>query len=416
MRFFSLFLICYLIFVSQVSLALERAQAREIFLSVWEKVDQSFYDRTFGGVDWVAVKERYQKELSKIKTDSELRSLLNAMLDELGRSHFAVLGADSPNAPSSHRYLGVSLRFLDEKLVISEVKKESPAAKAGIKPGMEILEIETEPLTQVYQRYGFQPKLGKLFQARVAAEILDEMQNPDDGKITLKMAGGSGLFDFPPAPYLGEWGTFTSAGRYRMEFSAWRTSEKVQVIDFNLFVPQLMPRLLEAIATAQKDQLPGLIFDLRGNPGGLAIMASGLIGRLVDQELDLGDMNNPQGNFPFHAFPQPNAYLGPLAVLVDSFSASTSEIFAAALQEHGRARIFGRATTGAVLPSVIEQLPNGDQLQYAIGDFVTDLKKIRLEGKGVTPDTIIPLDPAALRAGRDPAMEAAVRWLLNQKS
>ena len=96
------------------------------------------------------------------------------------------------------------------------------------------------------------------------------------------------------------------------------------------------------------------------------------------------------------------------------FSASTSEICAAALQEHQRARIFGRTTTGAVLPSVIVNLPNGDLLQYAVGDYVTALKKIHLEGKGVTPDQVIPLKPSAFLAGTDPDLEAAILWLQKQ--
>ena len=137
-------------------------------------------------------------------------------------------------------------------------------------------------------------------------------------------------------------------------------------------------------------------------------MANGIIGRLVSEELDLGDMNNTAGNIPFHAFPQKGAYLGPIAVLVDSFSASTSEIFAAALQEHQRARIFGRSTTAAVLPSVIEKLPNGDNFQYAVGDFVTALKKVHLEGKGVLPDEVIPLNTTLLLEGKDPDLEALV--------
>ena len=188
----------------------------------------------------------------------------------------------------------------------------------------------------------------------------------------------------------------------------------IRVIAFDVFLPQLMVRINQAIAKAHSEKAAGLIIDLRGNPGGIGFMANGIIGRLVSEELDLGDMNNTAGNIPFHAFPQKGAYLGPIAVLVDSFSASTSEIFAAALQEHQRARIFGRSTTAAVLPSVIEKLPNGDNFQYAVGDFVTALKKVHLEGKGVLPDEVIPLNTTLLLEGKDPDLEAALSWLKTQ--
>ena len=64
---------------------------------------------------------------------------------------------------------------------------------------------------------------------------------------------------------------------------------------------------------------------------------------------------------------------------------------------------------------MIDKLPNGDRLQYAIGDFVTAVNKVHLEGKGVTPDDLIPLDPSAMREGRDPDLEAALRWIKTQK-
>ena len=57
-----------------------------------------------------------------------------------------------------------------------------------------------------------------------------------------------------------------------------------------------------------------------------------------------------------------------------------------------------------------KQLPNGDVLMYAIGDFTTSSGK-RLEGTGVTPDVVVPLAPKSLAAGRDDALEAVLRWV-----
>jgi carboxyl-terminal processing protease len=55
-------------------------------------------------------------------------------------------------------------------------------------------------------------------------------------------------------------------------------------------------------------------------------------------------------------------------------------------------------------------LPNGDLLYHAIADFTTAKGK-RLEDAGVTPDEVVPLRISALRAGRDEALEAALRWM-----
>jgi carboxyl-terminal processing protease len=140
-------------------------------------------------------------------------------------------------------------------------------------------------------------------------------------------------------------------------------------------------------------------------------MAMGMAGHLIsDQNKKLGTMRTRQSSLDFVVNPQAQRYAGKIAVLIDDLSASTSEIFAGGLQDLGRARIFGRRSPGAALPSVIEQLPNGDRFQYAIADYVSAGGKV-LEGNGVTPDVPIALELKALRGGQDPDVAAATRWI-----
>jgi carboxyl-terminal processing protease len=103
-------------------------------------------------------------------------------------------------------------------------------------------------------------------------------------------------------------------------------------------------------------------------------------------------------------------FAGPLAIVVDGLSASTSEMFSAALQALGRARIFGERTAGQALPAMATRLPNGDVLMHVVADFVA-ADGSQIEGKGVIPDELIPLTPADLSSGRDAPLEAAVRWI-----
>ena len=87
----------------------------------------------------------------------------------------------------------------------------------------------------------------------------------------------------------------------------------------------------------------------------------------------------------FAIFPRAEPFRGPLAVLVDGSSASTSEILAGGLKDIHRARIFGTRTAGAALPSVVSRLPNGDGFQYAIANYISQGGE-PLEGIGVIPD------------------------------
>ena len=117
---------------------------------------------------------------------------------------------------------------------------------------------------------------------------------------------------------------------------------------------------------------------------------------------------------PFVINPRTPHYGGPVAVLVDGMSMSTSEIFARGIQDLHRGRVFGQATPGAALPSIVVTLPNGDRFQYAVADYVS-LGGARLEGVGVTPDEYVSLDRASLLSGHDASLEAALRWIAQQK-
>lgn len=410
-----------ILLLSQLSIQAQEyspALAQKTFLYVWNKVNVSFYEETFNGVDWNEMKSIYEVRVKKAKSNKELRAILNEMLDELKLSHFGVSKKPSKRNKDDHpaaSYLGLDLRIINQEVIVFDVEKNSPASLAGIKPGMILTSFEGKPMSTFIDDLELNSKSTRISRLYKTQSLLEKLATPPDGKTTLKTAHSKKIFDFKPGVYQGERATIGySSTPFFFENRLIGKDKTVRLVAFNIFIPQLMPRLNKAIAQAQKEQASGLIIDLRGNLGGFGVMATGIIGRLIEKELDLGDMNNPSGNVPFHAFPQKGAYLGPIAVLVDSFSASTSEIFAAALQEHQRARIFGRPTIGAVLPSVMDKLPNGDIFQYAIGDFVTALNKTHLEGKGVTPDETISLDPALLRTGTDPDLRAALNWLKKQ--
>ena len=107
-------------------------------------------------------------------------------------------------------------------------------------------------------------------------------------------------------------------------------------------------------------------------------------------------------------------FAGPVAILIDHGSASTSEILAAGLQEAGRARVFGETSAGAALPSSFRVLPTGDLFQYAVGDMKTPGGKL-LEGHGVEPDEVVHNTRADLAAGRDRVQDAARAWIRRER-
>ena len=186
---------------------------------------------------------------------------------------------------------------------------------------------------------------------------------------------------------------------------------KIGYVGFNMFLdpPRLMNLFGEAVQSCMK--CDGFIIDLRGNPGGLGAMAMGMAGWFIDKpDQRLGTMYMRDTTLKFIVNPRAATFSGPLAILVDGTSASTSEILAEGLKDLGRARVFGTPTAAAALPSQLEKLPNGDGFQYAIANYISEGGK-PLEGLGVTPDVDTPLARQALLEGKDPALDAAIAWI-----
>jgi carboxyl-terminal processing protease len=121
----------------------------------------------------------------------------------------------------------------------------------------------------------------------------------------------------------------------------------------------------------------------------------------------LGTMKMRSSEVKFAIFPQSNPYTGPVVILLDGLSASTSEVFSSGMQELGRAVIIGERSLGACLPSVFQKLPTGALFQFAIADFKTP-KGVLIEGRGVIPDLEIKWNRLSLLAGNDAQLDAAI--------
>jgi len=190
----------------------------------------------------------------------------------------------------------------------------------------------------------------------------------------------------------------------------------VGVIRMTAWFPAVVPAIAQAVD--QMRDADAIIFDIRGNPGGVGALVMGIGGHFVNEAVSLGTMQTRDATLRFVVNPQRVApdgrrvdpYGGPLVILVDALTASTSEIFAGGLQALGRATIVGETTAGQALPALVVALPNGDRLMHAIADF-TGPGGSRLEGTGVRPDVSVALDRSALIRDTDPALEQAFRWI-----
>lgn len=392
------------------------AQRKETFETVWKTVDEAYFDATFGGVDWKAVGEKYRAQLASAPDKQALRVLLQSMIGELRKTHFSILPREmsvfTPQERSRVGTVGIGSAYVDGPIAVDVVEDGSPACSAGIHAGDEILaieDIEIAPLLARLEQVGVAPARRGLYLEQLVDGRLRGAVGTTVTLVVRPPGGTERVVELARADHPGEWsepmGDFPSMP---IAVQTARSPDGIGYVHFNVFARKAMKEIRALLHSVPRDG--GLVIDLRGNGGGLTVMAPGIAGWLTDREFSLGTMHLRQGHLDFTVTPQRNAFLGPVAVLIDSGSASTSEIMAAGLQEAGRARIFGETSAGAALPSLFKALPTSDLLQYAIADVQTP-RGVLIEGRGVIPDEVVVTSLADLAAGRDPVRAAAERWV-----
>jgi carboxyl-terminal processing protease len=396
----------------------ERQLNIDSFEYVWKTVQDKHWDPKLNGLDWKAVHDELLPRIQNAGDGEQARTAMNEMLGRLKQTHFEVFpsslydemhgGGKGEGSP------GLDVRAIGGRALVTRVMAASPGERAGVKPGWEILRIEGEPvergMKEIARRFQGSTEAG-MMQAQAILRRLDGEIGKTVAVEFLDGHGAKQTLELDRREPPGAVARFGNLPPLHVEIEAGKAAPRVGYLRFNLFLdPEtLIAKTRQAVEDCRG--CDGFVIDLRGNPGGLGGLAMGLAGWFQDRSgLRLGEMFTRTSNLQFVIFPRPEPFRGPLGVLVDDCSASTSEVFAGGLQDLKRARIFGVRTAGAALPSLFERLPNGDGFQYAVANYISAGGK-PLEGNGVMPDDIVPLSRAALLAGRDPILDAAVNWI-----
>ena len=386
------------------------------FEKVWNTINDRHYDPTFGGVDWNAVKIKYEPLAKKASTDDELHGILRQMLGELKLSHFGIfprrLTAEQVNNETG--YSGIDIIMLDGEPVVNRIASGSAGESAGIKPGYLLRSIGGESVSDILKEFSKTLEGRNLSEATKKIYIERHLEAKLNGKpgslAEAEFVDGSNTvrsYKFESQKFLGQMSQpFGNFPAQRVHFDSKKLGNDIGYIRFNMWI---MPQISKLRAAVREHiDSKGLIIDLRGNPGGIGGMAPGLAGMMITKEASLGTMRTRQGTTSFMAFPQENAFAGKVVILIDYGSGSTSEVFAGGMQDIGRAIIVGETSVGGVLPSVFDTLPTGAIFQYAVSDYRTP-NNVLLEGRGVIPDIAVKQTRKALLTGADDQLDAAIK-------
>ena len=349
-----------------------------VFDRAWQLVDDKYFDAHFRGVNWRALRARYRPAAVKAQDDAGLYHVLNEMCGELKESHLTALTPRRTHDLETEHQAAIGIRWqlIDGKRVVMDVVPGGPADKAGVECGWLLVSRNGAPLHE-----------GDTFVAHVGQPVtfgfLDLRNQPRTLTVTPQLVD----FDQLETRELPGGYVYLRFDKFDRESLRWLSDE--------------LKRHREA---------PGVVLDLRLNPGGNTFSLSMAIAEFFQHRVDEGRVIRRSGwGHEAHSFAWNSAhYAGRVVILTSRATASAAEIFTHVLQHHGRATVIGQKTAGAVIYARNFALPGGGSLQVPVMDFV-GLDGQRLEGRGVTPDIVLPVPTLAdRRADRDAALVAAL--------
>lgn len=425
------------------------------FDTAWELVRDTHYDTAYNGVDWDGVRAELRPRAEQARTRTENRALIQEMVSRLNQSHFGVIpegidrdpptASDTPSGDNGsdagpaevpsrgdgdgEATPGIDFRIVSGRALVTSVRPGSPAEEAGVRMGWVLTHVRRTDIGQVIGR--MTESLGgheaSLYTWQAVAQRL---QGADGSTVALTFLDGKDnevRLDIARVDPPGEMVKFGNLPPLSTHLShRWLTADetgdpetRVGYIAFNIFMVPIAAQFERAMVELQ--DADGIIIDLRGNPGGIGGMAGSLSRFLVSEKSRLGTMSMRGQELQFNTEPvvvtsrgeRLRPFKGPLAIVIDETSASTSEVFAGGLRAIGRARTFGTPSAGMALPAAMSRLPSGDVLLHAIADYLNS-DGTRLEGDGVPTDESVPVRREDLLAGVDAPLREAARWIVNK--
>jgi carboxyl-terminal processing protease len=379
----------------------DRDSARAMLIAMKDDLKSSYYDQTFHGLN---LDERFKEAEGRIKTATtrdELMVIVAQSLLELNDSHTFFL----PPSRAARIEYGWQVKMVKDVCFVTAVKPNSDAEAKGLKPGDQVLMMDgARPNRSIfwkmlYRYYALMPSRTVRMVVRSPADV-----QPRQLDINSKIQASASVTN---------WGDLFI--RYLSE--EWDLNHDRFFESGNEMLVWKMPtfevskdHIDDIMARARKFKT--LVIDLRGNGGGYVDTLSRLVSHFFDKEIKIADLKSRKEMKPQLAKKRDSPYSGQLIILVDSNSASASELFARVTQIEKRGTVLGDDTAGAVMTAKYHDHRSGVGSILYFGDSVTIADMIMTDGKslehvGVVPDEILLPSGPDLAAGRDPVLARA---------
>ena len=384
----------------------DRDRAQMMLSRIKDELKKSYYDPTFRGMD---VEARFKTATEKIKTAvsvGQMFGVIAQVLIELDDSHTYFI----PPSRSTKTDYGWTMQIIGDRCYISSVDKGSDAEAKGVKPGDEVLEAGGYKL----QRSNLWKFQYLYWVVRPQPSIRVTLRSPDGEPRQLdllaKQTEGKKIVDLTD---YGERMNLVRKSERRAEFGRDRfKSFADQLLIWKMHEFDLTQTEIDDVLSRAKKH-KALILDLRGNGGGWVSTVTRLVSNLFDRDIKIGDTKSRKETKPEIAKSRGDkAFKGDLTILVDSKSASASEVLARIVQIEKRGTVIGDQTAGAVMTSIkhVEEVGIDVVIFFGYSITVSDLIMSdgnSLEHRGVRPDEIRLPTAADIAGGRDVVLSHA---------
>jgi carboxyl-terminal processing protease len=334
-----------------------------------------------------------------------------ALLDSLNDSHAFFL---PPPRPYVHDY-GFTMLMIGDHCYVSRVRPGSDAESKGLKPGDEIITLNGyTPTRQDFHRMEYifwflrpQPGLQLHLRAPDGAERMIDIMAKIREISQVNNLSISAMYDNIRKMENDE---------HLLRIRYADRGDDLLIVKF----PEFLPSLAEAgLIVGKMRKYNSVVIDLRGNPGGSVDTLLSFLGGVFENKVKIGDRVGRGSTKSIETEPHHHPFTGKLVVLVNSQSASASELFARVIQLEKRGTVIGDRTSGSVMEAKL-YTHSTDTLTYTLyGASITeaDIKMSdgqSLENHGVVPDNAALPTASDLAGGRDPVLAKAAE-LLNVK-
>ncbi len=268
--------------------------------------------------------------------------------------------------------LGIEITIKDGILAVVSPIEDTPAFKAGILAGDQILKINDE-----------------LTKNMTLMESVKRLRGPKGTKVTITIMREG--FTKPREFTLTRDVIPIRSVRHELLEKHYGY---IRVSQFQDKTDSEFEKAIKALEEESKGTLKGLVLDLRNNPGGLLDQAVKVADRFIDSGLIVSvEGRKEDQKMKFNAHPDGTLSRYPLVVLVNGGSASGSEIVAGAIQDHGRGILLGTQTFGKGSVQTIFPLKDGSGLRLTTARYFTPNGR-SIQAKGIVPDIAVkPLKP-----------------------